>query len=74
MMKTLQPIGMVALVAGGVGGVFLLAGGVGGLSKIVLALAIVPVVVLLVMPKFWLGFFAGDLRRLLFRGRGRRQT
>ena len=73
-MKTLQPIGMVVLVAGVLGGVFLLAGGVGGLSKIVLALAIVPVVVLLVMPKFWLGFFAGDSWRLLFRGRGRRQS
>ena len=71
-MKTLQFIGMVVLVVALLGGVLMMAGGVAGLLKIVLALVIVPFVVLLLMPKFWLGFFAGDLRRLLFGDRGRR--
>ena len=70
-MKTLQFIGMLVLVGALLGGVVMMAGGVTGLLKIVLALVIAPFVVSLLMPKFWLGFFAGDLWRLLFRGRGR---
>jgi hypothetical protein len=71
-MKMLKVIGIFAFAAVLFGAVVLMAGGVSGVLKIALAVAVVPLLLVLLTPRFWLGFFAGDVWRLLFRSRGRR--
>lgn len=71
-MKILKVMGIIAVAAVVLGGIVLMAGGASGLLKIMLAGVIVPVLLLLLAPRFWLGFFAGDVWRLLFGRRGRR--
>ena len=71
-MKGLKLLGMLLFVASIVCVVVLMAGGVTGVLKILLGLLLVPVLIVLLTPRFWLGFFAGDVLRVLFSGRRRR--
>lgn len=68
-MKALAWVGLISVASVCLLVIFVFSGGFAGMLRLAIGVLVLPVLVLLLMPKFWLGWFSHDLLDLSIRRR-----